>query len=207
MITILDYGLGNVRAFQNVYHRLSIPVSIASTSEELKKATRIIMPGVGAFDGAMKRLDGSGLRPALEECVLGRHVPFLGVCVGMQMLASTSEEGHLPGLGWVSGRVRRFSEASHGRGLRVPHMGWNDIKAARNDGLLAELGQDARFYFLHSYYFETDSQDAMIASANYGADFTCAIRSGNVYGVQFHPEKSHRWGMRLLENFARTVPA
>jgi glutamine amidotransferase len=199
MIVIVDYGLGNVRAFHNVYGRLNIPVVISSDAAELRKANKIILPGVGAA-----RLDRSGLRSTLEECVLGRRVPVLGVCVGMQMLSDASEEGRLPGLGWVKGQVRKFSTIALGGSMRVPHMGWNEVLSVRRDGLFAGLERDARFYFLHSYYFEADTEDAVIAVTEYGGKFACAVRSANVYGVQFHPEKSHGWGMRLLENFAKS---
>lgn len=205
MIAIVDYGLGNVRAFQNVYARLNIPVAIASTAEALAGADRVIVPGVGSFDDAMGRLDRSGMRPALEELALGRRVPVLGVCVGMQMLAASSEEGRLPGLGWVPGTVRRFSGSAGGRPLWVPHMGWNGVRPVAGADLFAGLERDARFYFLHSYYFEAGPGSEVLAVAEYGLEFACAVRAGNIFGVQFHPEKSHGWGMRLLDNFARAA--
>ncbi|MDA8115844.1 MAG: imidazole glycerol phosphate synthase subunit HisH [Actinomycetota bacterium] len=205
MIAVVDYGLGNVRAFQNVYERLNLQVSIVSSRGDLMKADRIIVPGVGAFDDAMSRLERSGMRPALEECVLERRVPVLGVCVGMQMLGDTSEEGCLGGLGWVHGRVKRLPAGSPGPSMCVPHMGWDEVSTVREDGLFAGLTLGARFYFLHSYYFEAESEDSIIAVTKYGQDFACAIRAANVYGVQFHPEKSHAWGVRLLENFARVA--
>ena len=203
MIAIVDYGLGNVQAFQNAYFRLGVPCIAARTREDLEKATQIILPGVGAFDDAMRRLGESGMRAALERCVRERGLPLLGVCVGMQILAGGSDEGRLPGLGWVRGHVRQFRPAASGERTRVPHMGWNDIRTKAADPLFAGLEDAARFYFLHSYYFEAEEPGSTVAVTDYGGPFTCAVREGSVCGVQFHPEKSHRWGLRLLENFAK----
>lgn len=198
MITIIDYGLGNVLAFANSYKRLGIPVAIARAPGELSQASKLILPGVGSFDHAMGLLNGSGMRQPLDELVVGKRVPVLGVCVGMQMLGRTSEEGNEQGLNWIAGDVRRLdSPAAH-----LPHMGWNDVVPLERGGLFAGLESDARFYFLHSYYFSSDRQDDVLATAEYGVTFACAVRSGNILGVQFHPEKSHRFGMRLLQNFA-----
>lgn len=198
MISIIDYGLGNVLAFRNVYERLNIRVTVARSAADLVNSTKLILPGVGAFDLAMERLDASGMRGAIAERVLTQKMPVLGVCVGMQMLAASSEEGKLPGLGWIGGTVRKF----HGESLSLPHMGWNDVKPGNSGGLFAGMEKDARFYFLHSYYFEChDSADAL-AIADYGGNFSCAVKHGDIYGVQFHPEKSHHWGVQLLKNFA-----
>ncbi|MDE1908601.1 MAG: imidazole glycerol phosphate synthase subunit HisH [Pseudomonas sp.] len=202
MITIIDYGLGNIQAFVNVYRRLHIPVCVAKTADELKGATRLILPGVGAFDHAIEKLDASGMRPTLERMVREEHVPVLGICVGMQILASGSDEGKLPGLGWVSGRVKGFAAVPELKGLPLPHMGWNDVQAVVDSPLFRGLEDDARFYFLHSFYFDCEDGTAGIASASYGHDFICAVAEGNVFGVQFHPEKSHHFGTILLKNFA-----
>lgn len=202
MITIIDYGLGNVLAFVNVYRRLNIPVSVAGRAEGLSGATRLILPGVGAFDHAMERLDGSGMRREVERMVLEQGVPVLGICVGMQMLAASSEEGKLPGLGWIDGTVKRFDVSALPPGTRLPHMGWNDVKPVEYNTLFKGMEGDARFYFLHSYYFHCTRSEDLLALCDYGTAFSCAVRSGNIYGVQFHPEKSHHWGTRLLKNFA-----
>lgn len=202
MITIADYGLGNVLAFKNVYKRLGIECRAASTAAGLEGASRIILPGVGAFDHAMALLDASGMRDTLDELVLGRGVPVLGICVGMQILAQSSEEGCARGLGWIAGRVKKFDVAQSRTLMRLPHMGWNDVQPTAASALFAGLESDARFYFLHSYYFQCDRAEDSLARAEYGAPFSCAIRSGKIYGVQFHPEKSHHWGTRLLRNFA-----
>lgn len=202
MITIIDYGLGNIQAFVNVYKRLHIPVTIASTEEDLRSATKLILPGVGAFDHAMERLNASGMRTMLDELVLVRKVPVIGICVGMQMLADSSEEGSLPGLGWVSGRVRHFGSVPGLTKLPLPHMGWNDIESLPGHPLFRGLESEARFYFLHSFYFECAQNVSEAARTEYGLSFSCAVSVGNIYGVQFHPEKSHHFGVELLRNFA-----
>jgi glutamine amidotransferase len=202
VIGIIDYGLGNVRAFLNMFRRMNIDAKKAGTPAELADASKIVLPGVGAFDHAMELLDTSGLRGTLERRVLEDKVPVLGVCVGMQILLNSSDEGRRKGLGWVAGRARAFRHASNSCDLPLPHMGWNDVRAITGDPLLAGLDQESRFYFLHSFYAECENDDDVIARAEYGIDFCCALRCGNVYGAQFHPEKSHRYGARLLKNFA-----
>lgn len=203
MITIVDYGVGNVGAFLTVYKRLNIAARRATTAAELDGSTRLILPGVGDFDQAIRRLDASGMRPALDQLVLDRRIPVLGVCVGMQMLGRSSDEGRLAGLGWVDGQVRSFRSVPETAALPLPHMGWNDVVPGPAAGpMFRGLESDARFYFLHSFFFACDRADDAAATARYGVDFCTAVRSNNIAGVQFHPEKSHRWGMRLLDNFA-----
>jgi len=202
MITIVDYGLGNIAAFATVYAKANIKVSIAKTADDLKHASKLILPGVGHFDHAMRLLQQSGMRESLDEMVIGNKVPVIGVCVGMQMLARSSEEGELPGLGWIDADVRSFKSPEGASSMSVPHMGWNDVKPVSENPLFAELQADARFYFLHSYFMNCDRREDVLAVCNYGVDFACAVQSSNIYGVQFHPEKSHRFGDRLLRNFA-----
>ena len=202
MITIINYGLGNILAFSNLYKRLHIPVSVAKSAADLEGASKLILPGVGAFDHAMELLNASGMRGKLDELVLGQSVPVLGICVGMQILMPSSEEGNLQGLGWMQGRVRRFDQNIVTPPARLPHMGWNDVKPRSSSKLFAALENDARFYFLHSYYLDCDSSDDIVATSEYVIDFACAVAARNVYGVQFHPEKSHQYGTRLLKNFA-----
>lgn len=201
MIKIIDYGLGNILAFQNMYKRLNVPVGLAKTVDDLRTATRLILPGVGAFDHAMEKLDGSGMRACLDELVLGEKMPVLGICVGMQMLAQRSDEGQLAGLGWIPGEVKGFKSLNQ-PDLLLPHMGWNDVKPIGNCRLFKELTADARFYFLHSYYFECADPAHSAALTSYGKLFSCAVSAGHVHGVQFHPEKSHHFGAQLLKNFA-----
>ena len=202
MITIINYGLGNVQAFANLYKRLNIPAAVATSAPDFKGATKLILPGVGAFDHAMELLDASGMRATVDDLVLNQGMPVLGVCVGMQILAGSSEEGKLAGLGWIDGRVRRFDEKTLHQPARLPHMGWNDVVPKSGARLFGGLEQDSRFYFLHSYYFDCASNDNVLATSEYGIAFGCAVRSSNIYGVQFHPEKSHDYGVRLLKNFA-----
>ena len=202
MIAIVDYGLGNVQAFLNVYKRLNVPAKTATSPADLDGVPKVILPGVGAFDHAMERLDASGMRGALDDLVQGRDAQVLGVCVGMQILAHASEEGDRAGLGYVPGRVRVFDADSPTGPLQLPHMGWNDVTPVPRNPLFEGLDDDARFYFLHSYYFECERAEDVAAVSSYGREFSCAVSSGNIHGVQFHPEKSHHFGTRLLQNFA-----
>lgn len=202
MITIIDYGLGNIQAFTNMYKRLGFDVCRATNASELESATKLILPGVGAFDHAMELLDVSGMRPVLDNLVLKHDVPVLGICVGMQILADGSDEGRLPGLGWVPGKVKAFKTDARSASLPLPHMGWNDVQPRAGAKLFTGLENDARFYFLHSYFFECAEPQFAVATTGYGLEFSCAVGSGNVYGVQFHPEKSHHYGAQLLKNFA-----
>jgi glutamine amidotransferase len=202
MITIINYGLGNVQAFVNAYKRLNIPVMVATNAEDLSQASKLILPGVGSFDHAIALLNQSGMRSTMEHLVLQHKVPVLGICVGMQMLASESEEGRLEGLGWVPGKVQAFRTNAQAASLPLPHMGWNDVQPISGHPLFLGLEMNARFYFLHSYYFECEVPLHSAASATYGFDFSCAVSANNVYGVQFHPEKSHHFGAQLLKNFA-----
>jgi glutamine amidotransferase len=202
MIKIIDYGLGNVTAFVNVYKRLNIGVSVAHSAADLEGATHLILPGVGSFDHAMNRFLESGMRPQTEQLVHERGLPLLGICVGMQMLADSSSEGRESGLGWIPGRVRGFSEVLESAGLPLPHMGWNDVRPCADSRLLVGLELDARFYFLHSYFFECQDPGHVVSKASYGFDFPCIISRENIHGVQCHPEKSHHWGVALLKNFA-----
>lgn len=202
MLVIVNYGLGNIKAFANVYKKLGIPFKIASRPEELKEADKILLPGVGAFDSAMELLEKSKMREPLGQLVLQNYVPILGVCVGMQIMAQSSEEGKLTGLGWINGRVKKFDSSLLVYKNHLPHMGWNDIKPIGENKLFQNINEGARFYFLHSYYFQCQDEKNIIALTNYGIDFPAAINSKNIYGVQFHPEKSHHHGTTLLKNFA-----
>ena len=201
MIKIIDYGLGNMLAFQNMYKRLNVPVGLAKTAADLEDATKLILPGVGAFDHAMEELNRSGMRARLDELVLGEMRPVLGVCVGMQMLANRSDEGRLAGLSWIPGEVRSFRGLGQ-PDLLLPHMGWNDVHPKDGHPLFERLRTDARFYFLHSFYFECTNAHHIAAVSNYGKEFSCAVSAGHIHGVQFHPEKSHHFGAQLLKNFA-----
>jgi glutamine amidotransferase len=203
MIRIVDYGVGNIQAFMTMFKRLGIPAERATAAPDLSDATKLILPGVGHFDHAMQRLNDSGMRPALESLVLGQGMPVVGICVGMQMLAEGSEEGELPGLNWIPGRVRAFASHPKAANLPMPHMGWNDVQPVAGSTLFAAGFDDApQFYFLHSFYFDAQDKADVAATAHYGLDFDAVVSRTNIHGVQCHPEKSHHWGAQLLKNFA-----
>lgn len=203
MITLIDYGVGNIFAFQNVYKRLNIPTKIAKKSEDLVGAEKLILPGVGAFDYAMEQLNKSGMRQKLDELVLVRKTPIIGICVGMQMMGNRSDEGISEGLHWIDADVLKFDEKLIHQRTKLPHMGWNDVNPIINHPLFKGLEEDAIFYFLHSYYFKCNQPENIIATSDYGLSFTSAVNSDNVFGIQFHPEKSHQYGEKLLLNFAK----
>ncbi|HTQ60912.1 MAG TPA: imidazole glycerol phosphate synthase subunit HisH [Candidatus Solibacter sp.] len=202
MISIVDYRVGNIQAIANIYRRLNIPVGIARTAEQLASAERVILPGVGSFDWAMARLNHSGLRDVLDDLVLSKCRPVLGICVGMQMLAKRSEEGSLEGLGWIDGEVKKFERAAATQQAYLPHMGWNDVEPRCQECLFKGIGATGRFYFLHSYYFVPKDPSMILGVSDYGGPFASCVHAKNVFGVQFHPEKSHQWGIQLLKNFA-----
>jgi glutamine amidotransferase len=200
MITIVDYGMGNLGSIQNMFKRIGVPAEVSGDAAVLKRATKILLPGVGAFDSAMQRINASGLRAVLDQKALQEHVPVMGICLGMQLLMRTSEEGSLPGLGWIPAVTRRFP---HTPGLKVPHMGWNAVTTVRESPLTAGLAADSRYYFVHSYYVQADDARDSLLRTHYGVTFDAAVAHGNLYGAQFHPEKSHKYGMGFLGNFAR----
>lgn len=202
MIRIVDYGVGNIQAFLNVYKGLGVQASRARNSEELSDATRLILPGVGSFDHAMTLLERSGMKDTLNHLVFEESIPVLGICVGMQMLSDGSDEGLLPGLGWIPGKVKHFSAMSDFQNLPMPHMGWNTLDFEGSDPLFTGFRLRPRFYFLHSYYFEPASNHSIVAKACYSSPFAAIVRNRNIYGVQCHPEKSHAHGTLLLKNFA-----
>jgi len=203
MIAIIDYGVGNIRAFANIYKQLNVPIKVVQNFTDLNDVTKLILPGVGAFDHAMTQLNQSGMREALDDLVMNKNIPVIGICVGMQMLAKSSDEGTLPGLGWIDASVKKFDESKILYTTHLPHMGWNDVKPIKENPILTGLEVDAKFYFLHSYYFQCNDNENTVASTNYGIEFTCVVNRNNIYGVQFHPEKSHQYGIQLLNNFAK----
>lgn len=200
MITIVDYGMGNLGSMLNMFRRLSVKAEVVSDPEQLKHAQRLVLPGVGAFDAAMHRIASvQGLREVLDQKALVEQVPILGVCLGMQLLTRSSEEGSLQGLGWVPAATYRFPKQA---GLKVPHMGWNLAKPNLSSRLMNGVGTDPRYYFVHSYYVQVDDPVYSLMRTHYGIDFDSAVEHENIYGMQFHPEKSHRFGMQILKNFA-----
>lgn len=204
MIAIIDYDIGNISAVVNMLQRLGLPCRVTADVAELEQAERIILPGNGAFDACMHNLRASGLLPVLEQQVLQRSVPLLGICVGAQMLGSSSAEGVAPGLGWLDMHVERFPALPD---LRIPHMGWNHVEAGHvNHPLTQGMTADTRFYFVHSYYMRPQDPAQVLLRAHYGIDFAAAVVRDNIAGLQFHPEKSHRFGKQLLSAFARWMP-
>jgi len=202
LITIIDYGSGNISAIANIYERLNIQYKIAKMPEELIGAKKLFLPGVGAFDETMLLLTNKGFKEVMDQEVLINKVPIFGICVGMQVLGNSSDEGDLPGLGYINGVIRKFDESLIKGKPKLPHMGWNTIheqtKTSLFDGIDLEIG----FYFLHSYYFECVNSSNVVATTHYGQEFASVVCNSNVYGVQFHPEKSHSNGVNLLKNFA-----
>ena len=200
MIGIIDYGVGNIKAFANIYKNLNIPFKIVKDISEFENITKLILPGVGSFDHAMTSLENSGMKEKLDELVLEKKIPVIGICVGMQMLAKSSEEGTLNGLGWIDGIVKKFDKSKI-KNAPLPHMGWNNLKIEKKNKIFDNLEENPRYYFLHSYYFECENKEDVIATATYGEKFDCMINHKNIYGIQCHPEKSHHNGMQLLKNF------
>lgn len=203
MVGILNYGVGNVRAFQNLLLNNQVEVKMISNKSELSGVTKLVLPGVGSFDQAMNLFNKSGLRDDVEKMVLEMNVPIMGICVGMQMLADRSEEGIEKGLGWVKGLVKKFDKESISVRFKLPHMGWNEVKFIKNNAVINDIGNPARFYFLHSYYFLPDNEDDIIGVTEYGKEYASMVMKGNILGIQFHPEKSHECGRRILVNFSK----
>ena len=203
MIGIIDYGSGNVQAIATIYKNLNIDYLIISDPGDLKKANKLVLPGVGAFDATMQQLIDSGLRDELNYLVINKKVPILGICVGLQVMGFGSDEGDLKGLGWIPGTVKKFNINTIESKPKLPHMGWNRIKDIQNHNLFKGIDNEFGFYFVHSFYFECESEDNILTTSNYGTDFTSSIYSGHIIGTQFHPEKSHGNGVLLFKNFAQ----
>ncbi len=200
MIVIVDYGMGNLESIRNMLRRIGARAEVTGDPEQVARATRIVLPGVGAFDAAMKRIDEAGLRDVLDHKALVDRIPCLGICLGMQLLTRGSQEGKQRGLGWIAASTYRFQPTD---GLKVPHMGWNLVHRSGASPLTVnfEHEDEVRFYFVHSYYVRVDDERHSILKANYGVEFDAAVQQDNIFGAQFHPEKSHRFGMRMFQNF------
>ena len=197
-IVIVDYEMGNIGSLINMFRRIGGDAEVTASPDVIADARRILLPGVGAFDAAMQRIDALGLRDLLRRKALEDRVPFLGICLGMQLLVETSEEGEAQGLGLIPGHARRFPRGS---GLKVPHMGWNEVTVTHPTALTEALPPDPRFYFVHSYYVTAEDRADAMLSCTYGLEFDAGLNRGSVYGAQFHPEKSHKFGMALLRSF------
>jgi imidazole glycerol-phosphate synthase subunit HisH len=202
MITIVDYGTGNLSSIANMLKRVGCASVITSDAGQIADAKKLILPGVGAFDTGMRNLHKLDLIEVLDRKAREEKVPILGICLGMQLFVSGSEEGDLPGLGWIDGRVLKFKPELSNQNLKVPHMGWNHIELAKESKLFRETDSQQRFYFVHSYYVRPSRDEDVLARTTYGETFASALERENIAGVQFHPEKSHKYGMKLLKNFA-----
>jgi len=200
-VTIIDAGIGNVRSVLRMFEEVDADARLVDNPSGAADADRLVLPGVGAFDAGMAALNNGGWRECLERLALERRIPVLGICLGMQLLCRGSEEGKEPGLSWIAADVRRLDTGGDPR-LKVPHMGWADVRPSRTNALIEDDGEVPRFYHAHSFRAVCDDPEEVIGTATYGTEFTTAVRSGNIYGVQFHPEKSHRFGMALLRRFA-----
>ena len=202
MIGIVDYGSGNTHAIGTIYKRLNIPYRIISQPSDLDLLDKLILPGVGAFDATMSQLNSSGLREKLDDLVINKKVPILGICVGMQVMGNGSEEGKEKGLGWIPGIVKQFDTNTIEFKPKLPHMGWNTVQNKTSNPLFEGLDNEFGFYFVHSYYFECEKEENSLATSSYGIEFTTVIGDNHIMATQFHPEKSHGNGIQLFKNFA-----
>lgn len=200
MIVIIDYGVGNLTSIQNMVLKGGAKAVISNERDIIANASKIILPGMGHFDNCMKKFNNSGFRELVTQKVLEEKIPTLGICVGLQMFMSSSEEGNEPGLGWIKGKTVRFDSGKMSSQMKIPNMGWLDVIFCKQTPVLEGLDQ-ARFYFAHTYHVQVEQKAVELMSASYGYDFTAAVEQDNIIGVQFHPEKSHRFGLRLLKNF------
>ncbi|MGN6492516.1 MAG: imidazole glycerol phosphate synthase subunit HisH [Agriterribacter sp.] len=203
MIVIIDYGVGNLTSIKNMLKRINVEAVISSKIDEIRNSDKLILPGVGSFDYGMTQLRESGLAKILNEKVLGEKTPILGICLGVQLLTESSEEGKQKGLGWIKGKTVAFNKLRLHGNQKIPHMGWTDVSGYEKSKLFTGMYEEPRFYFVHSYHLELDDSSNIIAQANYGYDFAVGVEYDNILGVQFHPEKSHKFGMKLLENFVK----
>jgi glutamine amidotransferase len=199
MISIVDYGMGNLGSVLNMFKKIGHPAKLVRSPAEIAEAKKIVLPGVGAFDKAMLRINEMGLKEILDQKALVEKVPTLGICLGMQLLTERSDEGQLKGLGWIAAETLRFPAVD---GLKIPHMGWNTVTVSNQNSLTEHLLSDSRFYFVHSFYVKVKNDGNSFLKTHYGVTFDSAIHHENIMGVQFHPEKSHKFGMKLLSNFA-----
>lgn len=204
MITIIDYGIGNLNSIKNMLKKAEITdVIISNKTEEIAEASKLILPGVGAFDYGMQQLRKAPFFDLLNQKVLEDKIPVLGICLGAQLLTQGSEEGNATGLGWIKGKTLKFDKTKIQSDLKIPHMGWNDVYLSKSSPLFENMYQDPRFYFVHTYHIKCENPQDELVSCTYGYSFTAGVEKENVIGVQFHPEKSHKFGMRVLYNFAK----
>jgi len=201
MIVIIDYGMGNIGSILNMMKKIGAKATISSQIVEIEQADKLILPGVGSFDNGMKNIQERGLIPVLNKKVLEDKTPILGICLGCQLITKSSEEGTLPGFGWIEARTIRFNFRDNPDNLKIPHMGWNMARPSKADPLTDNLEDEQRYYFVHSFHLMCDHEEDVLMKTFYGFEFASAVRKDNVVGVQFHPEKSHKFGMNLLRNW------
>ncbi len=201
MIVVIDYGMGNLGSIVNMFNKIRADAVISSEASAIEGADKLVLPGVGAFDYGMKNLADRGLISLLNVKILQDKIPILGVCLGMQLFTQHSEEGQLPGLGWLDAKTVRFKFEDPNSHLKIPHMGWNNILIRQSNPIFTDMDKDSRFYFVHSYHVLSTDMSTVLAETQYGYNFTSAVVKENIIGVQFHPEKSHKFGMKLLKNF------
>jgi glutamine amidotransferase len=205
MISIIDVGMGNIGSIVNLLKHIGVKSKVIHSASELRLAEKLILPGVGSWDNGIKKLMDSGLISELNEAVLNNKTPVLGICLGMQLMLESSEEGVLPGLSWIEGKVRKFNfseSLNENKNLRIPHMGWNVVSINSKNALIDKPEEEKRFYFVHSYHATEVPENNAILACQYGYPFVCGVHKQNIWGVQFHPEKSHKFGMNLMRNFA-----
>jgi glutamine amidotransferase len=202
MIVIVDYGMGNLGSVLNMFNKVGAKAKISSDLDEISKASKILLPGVGSFDTAMERIEASGMREVLNQKALVEKIPVLGICLGMQLLTNCSEEGKLPGLGWINGKTLSFKNRIEDY-KRIPHMGWNVVNIKKNSKITLDYVEEVRFYFVHSFFVKVENFENVLMQTDYGVTFDSAIVKDNIFGAQFHPEKSHKFGMTFFKNFAK----
>lgn len=203
MIVIVDLRTGNIGSIANMLKKIGVEACVSSKHEDIRNAEKLILPGVGAFDRGMKNLNDSGIREVLYEMVVEKETAVLGICLGMQLFCEKSEEGMVAGLGWIEAETVKFRFEKSIGGPRVPHMGWNRISITKVSPLYCDMHEEPRFYFAHSYHVVCSDVSHILSLTHYGCDFASSIQKNNIYGVQFHPEKSHKFGMKLLQNFTQ----
>lgn len=205
MICIVDYGTGNLKSIVKIFKRLNMDVHLTSEPDQVSRATKLVLPGVGHFTSGMRNLKERGLIEPLQESVMNKRTPILGICLGMQLFSKKSEEGSEAGLGWIEAETRRLEIPPDSSRLRIPHMGWNSLEMRKDSPLLKEIGRNSLFYFAHSFHVVCADAEDILATTRYGTDFVSCLQRGNIFGIQFHPEKSHQAGVQLLTNFAGLV--
>lgn len=200
MIIIVDYGMGNLGSVFNMFKKVGAQSKISGDLEEISRAEKLLLPGVGAFDAAMSKINEKGLLPILNQKALTEKIPVLGICLGMQLLTNSSEEGNLKGLGWIKASAKKIQSPANEK-IRVPHMGWNVATVSNPSPITKDLPAPSKFYFVHSFSVHVENQSNSMLKTNYGGEFDSGIQNDNIFGVQFHPEKSHKYGMKIFENF------